>query len=282
MAEKRKVEWTNDWTLHEIYSGGLQMALCSPPDDAGTYKKATTFVTCKDFFQDAVQAHFIGQERSIWNFRYNPKTDPALSLDRFRVLVGNKADPDFAGKIEAVVDFVNQYEKRVHLIRTKAYECEPTPQQFEKTGGVYMFEGSGRWMLAPPMVSLYTLLLRCGFVHKRGDDFDATCKGIIEGKINLGNKAKRPAGCYDDHYLRDAQPAIKAIEEHGYARLFYKDAEKNFPASIAVGTMHDCCGIVGYSQRRIKSEMPYWYRLLDQRPRKLKSKSASQKPAVAT
>ena len=265
--ETCKVKWTKDWVLGEIYSGGLQMALCSPPDENGDHKKATTFVTCKDFFQDAVQAAHLGKERSIYDFTYNPKTDPPLSFDRFRVLIGNNLDKDFESKIENVLDFIGQFEKRIHLLRTKAYKCDPSPDKFKKSGGVYMFEGSGRWMQAPPMISLYTLLLRCGFVHTKGGDFDKTCEEIISGKIALiGEKGKRQSGCYDDSYLKDSQAGIKAITEHGYARLFYKDAARNFPDAIGINTMHDRCGIVGFSKKKVKPDMPYWFRLIDPKP----------------
>lgn len=274
MSETRKVVWTEDWELSEIYDGGFQMALCSPPDDKDEYKKATCFVTCKDFFQDATQAAHIGSKRAIYDFKYDPKKDPALSLDRFRVLVANNLDKKFESRVENAIDFLNQFEKKIHLIRSTAYKCDPTPEKWKDSGGVYMFEGSGRWMQAPPMISLYTLLLRCGFVHTKGDDFEKTCKAIMEEKLSLGDKGKRESGCYDDNYLRDGQPGIKAILEHGYARLFYKDAARNFPKEIGVNAMHDRCGIVGWSQKKVKAEMPYWYRLLDvakKRPAKKKA-----------
>lgn len=269
MFEKRQVNWTKDWSLSEIYSGGLQMALCSPPDANGVYTKATTFVTCKDFFQDAVQAIYLGQKREIYDFHYDPATAPPLSLDRARILMSNNTDKEFATKIENVVDFVNQFEKRIHLLRTVAYECDPSPKKF---GGVYMFEGSSRWMLSPPMISLYTLILRCGLVHVKGEDFDKTCKDIMNGTKSVGNKAKNQSGCNDDDYLRDGQAGIKAIQEHGYARLFYKDPAKNFPAKIGVRTMHNNCGIVGYSEKLMKDHMPYWFRLLEPQKKKKKKK----------
>lgn len=281
--ETCKVKWSKDWKLAEIYSGGLQMALCSPPDEAGEYQKATTFVTCKDFFQDAVQAVHLGEAIEQYDFTYNPKTDPPLSFDRFRVLIGNNLDKEFESKIENVLDFIGQFEKRIHLLRTKAFKCEVSPDKFKATGGVYLFEGSGRWMQAPPMISLYTLLLRCGFVHTKGEDFDKTCKEIISGKLALiGDKGKRHSGCYDDTYLKDGQPGIKAITEHGYARLFYKDAARNFPKTLDIDTMHDRCGIVGFSQKKVKYEMPYWFRLTDpkKKPAVKKEVAAAKKPAA--
>ncbi len=190
-------------------------------------------------------------------------------------MVANNLDKDFAKKIEGVVDFINQFEKRVHLIRTTAYECEPTPKKWGKTGGVWMFEGSGRWALSPAMISLYTLLLRCGFSHKTGTDFDETCKGIIDGKIKtIGGKGTRYSGCYDDGYLRDAQPGINLILKHGYRKVFYKEAKDNFPSKLAVGTMHDCCGIVGFSEKKVKGTMPYWFRLFDPKLKKVPKKDA--------
>ncbi len=274
--EIRNVKWNKDWSLAEIYSGGLQMALCSPPNEAGEYQKATTFVTCKDFFQDAAQASYLGKKREIFGFKYDPNTAPPLSFDRFRVLIGNTLDDDMGSKIENVLDFIGQFEKRLHLRRTKAYKCDPVPDKWKKSG-VYMFEGSGRWMQAPPMISLYTLLLRCGFSHVKGDDFDKTCKEIISGNVQLiGKKNTRQSGCNDDKYLKDSQPGIKAIVKHGYARLFYKDAARNFPEEIHVSTMHDRCGIVGFSQKKVKQNMPYWYRLIEPKAKKVPAANAKK------
>lgn len=277
-----KVKWNKDYKLSEIYSGGLQMALCSPPDENGEYQKATAFVTCKDFFQDAVQGFLTGEEVDVYDFTYNPKTSPPLSLDRVRILIANTLDKDMESKIENVLDFVGQFEKRIHLLRTKAYKCETTPEKWKKSG-VFMFEGSSRWMQAPPMLSLYTLLLRCGFCHTKGEDFDKTCNAIITGKISpIGNKEKRQSGCYDDIYLRDSQTGIKAIVEHGYARLFYKDVKRNFPATLHANCMHDRCGIVGFSQKKTKSDIPYWYRLTDPKVKKpgVKKVATAKKVAV--
>jgi hypothetical protein len=282
-----KVTWNKDFSLAEVYTGGLQMALCSPPDENGQHQKSTTFVTCKDFFQDAVQAFHLGQKREIYDFKYDPKTAPPLSLDRCRILLGNTLDKDIESKIENVLDFVGQFEKRIKLLQTKAFKCDPVPQKWEKSG-VYMFEGSSRWMISPPMLSLYTLLLRCGLIHTKGEDFDKTCEEIISGKRQLiGDKGKRQSGCYDDVYLKNSQPGIKSIVEHGYARLFYKDAARNYPNTIKTSAMHDRCGIVGFSQKKIKEEMPYWYRLVEPKIKKpvvkdgvVKKKPAVKKPAV--
>ena len=284
---KRKVEWRECQELSEVYSGGLQMALMSPADEKNsTYKQATSFVTCKDFFQDAVQSFHLEREEEIFGFTYNPKKDPELSFDRFRVCVANTLDKDFASKVENVVDFVNQFEKKIHLIRTNAYECEPTPEKWKKTGGVWMFEGSGRWMIAPPMISLYTLLLRCGFAHKKGDDFDKTCKAIIDGTAKITNdKGLRYSGCYDDTYLDQGQPAIQAIMKHGYRRIFGKDAKKNFPKGIDIDTMHGDCGIVGFSELinggqdfgEIKTHVAHWFKpMLPKKAAKPKKKIAAK------
>lgn len=277
--ENCKINWTEDWDLSEIYSGGMQMALCSPPNENGEYQKATTFVTCKDFFQDAVQASHLGKKQKIYDFVYDPKTAPPLSFDRFRILIANNLDNEMESKIENVLDFINQFEKQIHLIRTKAYKCINPPEKWNKSG-VYLFEGSSRWLQAPPMISLYTLLLRCGFVHNKGDDFDKTCQNIISGKCEVGNKSKRYSGCYDDRYLKSSQSGINAIKEHGYARLFYKDAARNFPKEIPINTMHDQCGIVGFSQKKIKDYMPYWYRLMKDPADKKVAAVVKKKPAV--
>lgn len=262
------VEWSKKQpSLCQIYSRGLEMCLVGRDEKTGGYVQACDFVLCKDFFQDAIQATLIGQARQIYGFKYDPKTDPALSVDRTRIAVANAQDKSLGEKVAGAVDFLNQFEKRMRLLRTTAVTCDSAPAKYKDNSGVYLFTGSGRWMLSPPMISLYTLLLRIGFVHTAGKSFDETVKEVSDGTLKPYTCGT--SGSNDNTYLKGALPGIEKILKHGYRKVFHLNQKDNYRAEVGVGTMHNHCGIVGFSSGYCKDYFPHWFRLDTAKPKKL-------------
>jgi hypothetical protein len=111
-------------------------------------------------------------------------------------------------------------------------------------------------MLSPPMLSLYTLLLRVGFCHTQGEDYAETIKKITGGTVP-------PYQSNDKSQLSSAQQGIERILKYGYAKIFFKDPKKNYPA-IATSNMHHHTGICSFSGGASKSHVGHWHRDLDQ------------------
>ncbi len=276
----KKIEWRKKQaSLAEIYHRGLQMTLVSKPDENGVYHQCCPWVLCKDFFQDAVQGHLLGVKKGCYGYYYDPKDDPALSLDRTRIAVGNAEDSELGKKVTAALEFLNQFEKQIHLIRTKADECESPPEKY-KNSGVYLFEGSARWMLSPPMISLYTLLLRVGFTHQIGDTFEQTVEKVTTGKTKCYESGT--SGSNDASYLKSGKSGIEKILKHGYAKIFHKNIKDNYPASVAIGTMHNNSGIVGFSTGQCKTTYPHWFRMDNPKKKKPVAKKKIEAAPVDT
>lgn len=255
---KKIINWSQKpKTLAEIYQNGLEMALMTKEDENGITTQASHFVLCKDFFQDAIQGYLLNEKKGCFGFFYDPKTDPAICMETTRIAVGNALNKNFANKIPAVLDFLNKFEKKIHLKRTKVWECEPCPEKYKS--GVFLFEGSSKWMISPPMISLYTLLIRVGFVHDLEKSYDKTIQDLTTKKIKLLGEG-RTSGCYDPDYLKNAEEGIERILKEGYNKIFYKDMKKNYSKKIPMSTMHDNCGIVGFSKKTPKSVIPYWFK----------------------
>ena len=151
----------------QIYSKGLEYALVS-----SDYKQCHPFVWCKDFLHDVIHATINNKWIEIYKFRFDPGKDPLPCMDKIRLLLTNSKDRKFAEKIPAVLDFINQIEDRLKIKKTFVRQCWMPPEQYRKAG-VFMFEGSRRWIQSPPMLSLYSLLLRLGFCHQIG----TSCNG---------------------------------------------------------------------------------------------------------
>lgn len=261
--EKVEIKWSrNALFLAQIYSSGLEYAFCSP-----TNEQCHSFVYCKDFLQDAVHAFLNGGTASIFGFTYSPAKNPALSMDRTRIILVNKSDPKFAEKIPNVLDFINQFSKRLKLKPTKVYQCSNSPRKY--ANGAFLFEASGMWMNAPVLISMYSLFLRAGFAHKIGTDPIKTIEQIISGKMG-------GYGSNDRTQLAGAKKGIDKILEHGYRKFFYIDTKRNYPAELNVGTMHGSTGIVAFANgTRV---VPYWTRKNLERKPKVEGEQKTEEP----
>lgn len=252
----KKIEWSKKVpSLAQIYRSGLEMAFVSPEKPG---RQACDFVLCKDFFQDAIQGALLNQSKGCFGFMYHPSSDPPLSFDKTRIVLGNKDETDLESKVIQCVDFLNSVEKKMHLLRTKHYKCETAPEKY-KTSGCYLLEGSSKWMLSPPMISLYTLFIRVGFVHTIGDSYEVTLKKVAEGKTKAYECGV--AGSNDRGYLNSAMKGIDKIIKHGYAKIFHRNIKDNYPAKVPMSTLHNSTGIVGFSNGSCKSYFPHWYRM---------------------
>jgi hypothetical protein len=248
MRRKKRIEWyTNKQTLYQVYRSGLEYAFVSKDN-----KQVCPFVYCKDFLQDAIQGHLHQVKRSIFGFVYDPSKHCPLTTEKTRLLLACSSDGHFRYKIPRCLDFVNQVELKLRMRLTIATECAKQPLQYY-AGGIWLLEGSRRWMVSPPMISLYTLLLRIGFVHTIGRPYEDTL-------INIITKHVAPYQNKDRKQLIEAMDGIKRILKHGDRKIFHRDIKANYPANIPVRIMHNKLGIVGFSQMECKAYMPYWHR----------------------
>lgn len=236
----------------QIYSKGLEYALVSHD-----YEQCHPFVWCKDFLHDVIYASVNDKWFEVYKFRFNPASDPVPCLDRIRLLVTNAKDKKFAQKIPAVLDFINQIEDRLKIKRSFVRQCWSPPEAYEKAG-VFMFEGSRRWINAPPMLSLYTLFLRMGFSHTLGDPYEKTIEGIKQGEI-------KPYQRKDGQWYKSAEPAFQKILRVGDRRIFHRDIQSNYPRQFQIDTIHNRLGIIGFATDMLYKAVgeavlvPYWH-----------------------
>lgn len=267
---KKKIEWYKKrCTASQVYTGGLQYALVSPGE-----KQCSPFVYCKDFLQDAVQAYLLNMRRNIYRFVYDPKEHEPVDLRATRILLGNSSDCYMSEKIPGCLDFINQFEEKLKIRKSQVFECLNPPKRYQNSG-VWLFESSRRWIKSPPMLSLYTLLLRLGFVHTLGNDFTQTMKGVRVGKILAYQEQDRSQ-------LKYAQKGIDRILKFGDRRIFHRNIAQNYPRRVSISVMHNNCGIVGFAQEEIKDAFPHWYRPLVSSPSKPKKKKPKKTMTVTT
>lgn len=253
------------------YQTGLEMCLTSGTNKAGQTFQATEFVICKDYLHDAIAASVWGKKYTCLYFTYDPSTDPEIYKERTRIVIGDTTDKDLATKIPALLEFLNQFEERIHLLPSTAFQCVPPPNRFKDTG-CFMIEGSSRWMLAPPMISLYSLLIRVGLRHVLGSNFDETVDQVVMNKLEP--LPRGTVGCNDNAYLKAALPGIERILRLGYARVFHRDIKDNYP-SVDINYMHHKTGIVSYANKLCEMHFPHWFRFDKLKKRVVKKADAA-------
>ena len=121
--DKVKVTWASNHDTAQIYSSGIELALCS--DDN---RQIGTFVLCKDFFQDAILAYLYNRTCGIYGYSYNPKTMPPVPQKNLKVFIANSKDAELGKKIPNTIDFLNQIEEKMGIQNTIAKECENPPK----------------------------------------------------------------------------------------------------------------------------------------------------------
>lgn len=252
--DKVKIIWLPviSSSIGQVYSSGLQLAFASPK-----LEQCHDFVYCKDFLQDALWGWYNNKQATIFSFKYDKKKQPPLSLDRTRLLVVNHQDKDFRNKVQNSLDLINQFCARMKLKKTKLYEAENSGKH--KTGA-FLFVGSERWMNAPPMISMFSLLIRAGCVHVKGNDCMDTLNKIANGELPKYQQS-------DQYQVKGAIPAIEKILKWGYRKWFYKENNKNYPSTASVSYIHGA-GVCGLASKSTSGVCSYWTRKL----KKIKNK----------
>lgn len=262
--KERKVEW-HPKTLKQISQipkDGLEFAYVSEE-----YKQVHQLVWCKDFMQDAVHGYLNKKAIEVYGFEYDPKKNPPIDTRRTRLLICNWRDKQFDSKLKACLEFINDIESQLKMSKSKIERCINPPPIYRRSG-VFIIEGSKRWMSAPPMISLYTLLIRIGLVHLSGQRASETLYQIESGLLNPYNWQPDEAGKYgpihhdnDKDFLIRGRPGLNRILKFGDRRLFHESMKANYPDSVSTETLHDNCGLGGYSDGYTETKFPHWHRL---------------------
>jgi len=265
--KERTVEWhKKNLKIFQIPTDGLEFAFLSKD-----YKQVHQLVWCKDFMQDAVYSQVNQTPVEIYGFSFDPTSCPQISLDKTRLMVTSFKDEEFRFKIcKNCREFLHQIEDHLKMSKTTIAKCAKAPATYRKSG-VWILTGSKRWMKSPPMISLYTLLIRIGLVHKIGDSFEKTLNRIKYGKVRpynwrpVKNNGYKPVN--DQNFLRSGRKGIEIILKHGDRRIFHSQIQQNYPPNnyrgkpFSTHTLHEDCGIVGFSQGKTKKNFPHWHRL---------------------
>ena len=255
MVQERKVVWhKKNLKVMQVPKEGLEFAFLSEDD-----KQMHQLVLCKDFLQDVVFAYTIERYIDVYDFIIWPRFN--FDFSATRIMVTNFKDPNFGMKICNCLDFLGQIESRLGFRPTTLEKCASAPPVYKKAG-VWILTGDKGWIHSPVLLSMFTLMVRIGMIHREGDSFTKTLNRIKYGKVRPYNWAPSYKGrrrYNDQDVLRESREGIDAIMEHGTS-LFYKYRKWNYPSEVSSYFIHDSCGLTGFSQGLTKHKFPHWHR----------------------
>lgn len=249
LFEDKKIIWMEDkQKLRQAFTTGVEYAFVNSKN-----YQACPFVFCKDFLQDAIHARIINEKRGIHGFYYDPSQNKTINLNKTLILVANSEDVLLEQRMESCLDFIHQLEDKFSFnTKTKILKCLSPPLKYIRSG-VFCFEASKRWIIAPPMISMYTLLIRVGLGHTIGQKFNKTLE-----KIEL--KEQKPYQHVDGHRIQHAIKSINYIISKGDKKIFGNKIKDNYPKHIKTSVMHNDLGIIGFSRKLTKNKMPQWFK----------------------
>ncbi len=238
-------------------------------------RQISPFFFCKDYLQDAVMGQVRKKKVCQYGYVFDPAVHPPVYLKKTRLLLTNSKDKTMPEKIEACLDFINQFEKKLGINKTKTVvsRCKDPAKKYALCG-VWLFEGSNRWMRSPVMISLYSLLLRVGLGHKLGEDCMKTISDIQDGKT------KAYYAEVDTHYVKKAKSGIDRILATGDREIFGSKYEPNYKNDISSSILHNNLGIVSFSEGIAVSYMSNWKPEKDKPVKKISKKKTAPVPVV--
>lgn len=251
-------KWPYEQRLGQVYNKGFEYALVTEDN-----KLAGPFIFCKDFFNEAILSRLTNEAMSIYGYECEPSRPEQLCLSPLRIAIRNKTiknDEEFEQRLIFMKDFIHVMEDYLKISSKTSLTMVNNWKELSDTK-VCLVEASSDWMFAPPLISLYTLLLRAGFESSGLLELDEYKKPInILEKINK-------LGVVDSKFLtKETNTVIEQMAKAGFKNYLKnfsfssleQEVEKNKTGGKVsygfVSFVHNFTGIVSFSNQRLAGE----------------------------
>jgi hypothetical protein len=242
MGSKREVIWfKNSSNLNEIYQSFDMKFSFANVDGSGKLVQCHEWVKCRDYLHDAVRTQLTGVESRVYGFTFSTSKNPELCLSRTMMLVTNKSieDPkDFRRKLNKGLKLLHHYENMMGESLSKV--CKVAGDTEKGYKHVWLVTSSKFWLTTPYLVSLFTLLLRCGM-----GDFDLRKHKKVEKALKAAAQNSK-LGNNDNVYLSQIADKIGTVMEkygelckpmdNGFSKVYYDNH--------MIDTFHNRSGIL--------------------------------------
>ena len=242
--KKIEVQWfQSKYSLSEISQGsGFLFSFLSAPRDGN--KQTHQYIKCRDFLHDAIRSHITGKPCPVYGFIYTKGTDPPIDMRRTRLLVtkagsSEKKYKETMQEIKCGLKIVNYFENIMEIKPSKLYKVSNSDKP------TWIFNGSGVWMKAPALISLYTFLIRLGYQKIDIDTYQDFIEKVAEKERKNNVYSNR-----DPKYLKTIGDKLITVAEN-YKELFCLKQGKAgqsydpiYTEDIKIHVYHDYSGIL--------------------------------------
>ena len=229
----------------EVAKSGIQYSCISIEN-----QQCFPFVHDSEFVVDATAATIYSKPIKIYGFEYSPFINPPVCLDNCRILLRDLYDKKFIEHIHATKNFLNLLEMKMKCDSySKIQVVKNTPIWRSE---VVLLTSPAKWMLSPPMLSLYTLMISIGLNYNDEDTVWGHCQKIRDKKIFINNS-------YNQTSLKMAWKTIMDIIESGGSCYFKPEMKENWPNYEKTTDLHNKSGIVPLATGIAKPLCPNWY-----------------------
>lgn len=239
MANAVKIQRFKEGGLSEIYQDvEIKFAFVTSPKEG--YKQCHPLVMCRDFLHDAVSAFLHKTSVSIYGFYYKRGGNPPLDMRKTRMLVkkaGKDSAETFKAQMKLAKKLLVHYEKMAGLPETKILRVTGDPS-------LRLFISSSKWMKAPHLVSLYTLLIRLGarpMSFKTNKELQKEFQRVVKEAEKIARE-KRKNLVNDLRYLKSTGKWLDLIMV-GMDKLVQEKTIANYP-EVHTNTLHNYGGVV--------------------------------------
>lgn len=225
----------------DAYAGHGQGKMCFSFIDTEN-KMIGPFVDCKEYVKARLYGSMtngVGTPSDSY-YRYKPEWGK-LDLDKLRLLVVRQTigtAEQFEKEIKIGLSVINEVEQNFGLMKSKFYPVTGIPKEY---GHAVLVVSSKRWMLAPPMLDLFVVLLRNSKNYTPG-------KPLKTNLLTLKDQFDAPASMVVDF-----------IATNKYWKIFGKELEANWNKDIPQAIASDA-GIwnFSYDQPKLQKYFPHW------------------------
>jgi hypothetical protein len=243
--------FTKHYTLAQTFDTGIQYAFLSADNE-----QCFPLVTCKEFLIDAVHALIHNKPTFLYGFTYSIANNPPICLDPCRLLLSTNSKKNKATFYEDAVrlkSFLNLLEQKMGCENESEIEVVENhpPLPYIKQPMV-LLTSPALWMLSPPMLSLFALLIRVGFYYNGKETAWGHCQKVRDKKIITDHPR-------NGEYLKSAWKTIMDLVESGGMCRFKPDMKDNWPLFAQQWQLHEWSGIVSLAKGTTKNLCPQWY-----------------------
>lgn len=222
LIELKKV-WVSH-SLNEIYSSNQwKFAVLTSKNEM-----ATPWVMCRDYIADCYSSHMFNKPITVHGLSITPSTHPKPFFGKVRLAITHDKESMF-DKLAIAKHIVHLFEGSMRIKKSKVLAGNYKIDEHHEVRKCFIIEASRFWLTSPALLSLYSLLWRCGenFTITEAKQIKTTAQFLAAMKNCKVNNKNKGYICSLVDTDKKEETFLRVIRSH---RTVFKDypAEESF------------------------------------------------------